>query len=405
MQRLLERAEELSGFEYDISSYADIVQAIHVIQDEMGITGTTAKEAGTTISGALSAAGAAWSNLVTGISDGNADISQLISNFVTTITGDGSDTNLGVFGTLLPTVEKALNGMGDLIKRLVPVALDLIPNLIKNTLPNLVTAAASIVTAIGKGILDNIEGISTYVLDLVMGIVNFIFDAAPQLLKGALTIVTTLAKGISENVGQLASSAIDVILELVDVLTDPETLSSLIQSAYTILGELATGLINAIPKITDKVPEIVDNLVNTFLNEENIKTYVETGIAIVSALFSNVPLILESAGSAIGEIISGLAEKFKEFDWVGVGKTILDGLLSGLGEFGEMLVKAGDVIGLDGSFGIDANYETKSNNMAKKDFNSGNNITLNQYNYSPEALDSNEMRKNNEKMLAALSAN
>ena len=82
MQRLLEDAEKISGIEYDISSYGDIVDAIHVVQTEMGITGTTAKEASTTISGSVSSMKSAWQNLVTGISDENANLEQLVGNFV-----------------------------------------------------------------------------------------------------------------------------------------------------------------------------------------------------------------------------------------------------------------------------------------------------------------------------------
>ena len=82
MQRLLDDAEKLSGQKFDLSSYGDIVDAIHVVQAEMGITGTTAKEASTTISGSVSSMKSAWQNLVTGISDENANLEQLVENFV-----------------------------------------------------------------------------------------------------------------------------------------------------------------------------------------------------------------------------------------------------------------------------------------------------------------------------------
>ena len=77
MERLLSDAEKLSGIEYDVSSYADIVSAIHIIQTEIGITGTTALEASTTIQGSISSMKSAWENLVTGLADDNADMSQL----------------------------------------------------------------------------------------------------------------------------------------------------------------------------------------------------------------------------------------------------------------------------------------------------------------------------------------
>lgn len=102
MERLLADAEKIAGVEFDISSYADVVKAIHEIQKEMDITGATAKEAGTTIQGSVNSMKAAWTNLVTGLGDENANIEQLFDDLVVTITGDGTETNLGVLGTVIP---------------------------------------------------------------------------------------------------------------------------------------------------------------------------------------------------------------------------------------------------------------------------------------------------------------
>ncbi|MEE0982205.1 MAG: hypothetical protein U0K91_11000 [Acutalibacteraceae bacterium] len=105
MERLLADAEKIAGVEFDISSYADVVKAIHEIQKEMDITGATAKEAGTTIQGSVNSMKAAWENLVTGLGDENADIGQLFDDLIVTIVGDGTDTNLGVLGTVIPRVK------------------------------------------------------------------------------------------------------------------------------------------------------------------------------------------------------------------------------------------------------------------------------------------------------------
>lgn len=113
MERLLVDADKLSdsfNLQVDASgnlvySYADIVDAIHIVQTEMGITGTTAKEAGTTIQGSVDSMKAAWTNLVTGLGDENADIGQLFDDLVVTIVGDGTETNLGVLGTVIPRVK------------------------------------------------------------------------------------------------------------------------------------------------------------------------------------------------------------------------------------------------------------------------------------------------------------
>lgn len=103
MQRLLDDAEKISGIKYDISNFGDITQAIHTIQTELGITGTTAKEAASTISGSTAMMKASWDNLVVGIADDNADFDTLISNFV-----ESASTAMG---NLIPRIEIALNGV------------------------------------------------------------------------------------------------------------------------------------------------------------------------------------------------------------------------------------------------------------------------------------------------------
>ena len=102
MERLIKDAAALdSSIDANSLSFANIVKAINVVQTEMGITGTTALEAGRTISGSIGAMKSAWTNLLTGLADGNADIGELVNNLVTTIVGDGTENNLGVLGNVM----------------------------------------------------------------------------------------------------------------------------------------------------------------------------------------------------------------------------------------------------------------------------------------------------------------
>ena len=121
MERLLADAEKLSGIHYDISSYADVVDAIHVIQTEMDITGTTAKEASSTIQGSISAMGASWQNLLTGLADPTQNLDQLINNFV--------DSVITVGDNLIPRVGMILESINKLISSLAPKLVAEIPNL------------------------------------------------------------------------------------------------------------------------------------------------------------------------------------------------------------------------------------------------------------------------------------
>ena len=130
MERLLADAEKISGIKYDISSFADITQAIHVMQEEMGITGTTAKEAGTTIEGSVKSMKSAWQNLLTDLANGGKNMGSLIENLMTTIFGDGTETNLGVFGNVLPVIQNIVSSFADVIPNIVDKLMEHLPYLL-----------------------------------------------------------------------------------------------------------------------------------------------------------------------------------------------------------------------------------------------------------------------------------
>lgn len=136
MKRLLADASKISGIEYDISSYADIIDAIHVIQTEMDITGTTAKEASTTIQGSLASAKSSWQNLVTGIADGNQDFDKLVDNFVDSVATVGDN--------IIPRVQEALNGVIKLVSKLFPKLADMVVQLVPDVLPTLLSTATDL---------------------------------------------------------------------------------------------------------------------------------------------------------------------------------------------------------------------------------------------------------------------
>ncbi len=143
MQRLLADAEKLSGVKYDLSSYADVVEAIHVIQTEMGITGTTAKEASTTIQGSVASMKAAWANLMVGMADDTQNFDMLLSNFIESI-GTVADN-------LLPRIGIVIEGMGKLVAGLAPEIASALPTLTNELLPNLVELGCAVHQRTGAG--------------------------------------------------------------------------------------------------------------------------------------------------------------------------------------------------------------------------------------------------------------
>ena len=207
MQDLLDKAEEISGVKYDISSYADIVQAIHVVQDEMGITGTTAKEASETISGSISAMKSAWQNLLTGFADKDANLDQLIDNLV-----ESAET---VFQNILPVAEKALAGIAEFIAKIAPVVAEKLPELIQTLLPILLEAVINIVVALAEALPD-----------ILTALVEAIIAAAPLFAEAGVKLFGALVKNLPK-----------IIVTLVTAV--PKIYKSLIQAFLKAVPEFA----------------------------------------------------------------------------------------------------------------------------------------------------------------------
>lgn len=292
MERLLADAEKLSGVKYDISSYSDIIDAIHVVQTEMGITGTTAKEASSTIEGSLNSMKAAWANVVTGIADENADFDTLISNLVDSV---------GTFAdNIIPRITQALKGVGTLIEKLAPVIAEQLPGLIEAILPPL--------------------------LDAVAGLVTSLIQALPDLIS---TIITAISDFInSDSLPTLIQALIDGILGLVDAIV--ENLPLLIDAGIQLIVALGEGLIEALPQIIEKLPEIIDGIITGLI--DNIDAIIEAGVQLLVAIVSNLPAIIAGIVKAIPKIIkaifkaivSGAKEMLK------AGKELVKGLWQGL---------------------------------------------------------------------------
>jgi hypothetical protein len=197
----------------------------------MGITGTTAKEAGRTIEGSVNAMKSAWTNLVTGFADKNADLEGLINDLVTTIVGDGTENNLGVIGNVLPAVQTALVGIGKMIEGAVPVLVEMLPGLLQQILPVLISSATSLV-----------DSLIEVLPDLVDLIVETLIDNAPMLIVAAVELILALAG----------------------------------------------GLIQAVPKLLKAIPTIIKETVEGFKNSENIKKFLDVGKNIVEGIKSGI---------------------------------------------------------------------------------------------------------------------
>ena len=232
MERLLKDAQKISGVKYDISNLSDVYNAIHVIQGELGITGTTAKEASTTIQGSVASMKSAWSNLLTGVADDNADWGTLVNNFVDSVVTAGDN--------LLPRIEIAVEGIGLLItdglalllQNVVPMGMQLIQNLINGMANQLPDIIPSINGAMGM-------------------IINGIVAMLPQILQMGIQIIVSLVQGIAQSLPTLIPQMVDAVVTMVDTLLD--NIDLIIDAGIQLLIGLADGLIEALPKLIDRM--------------------------------------------------------------------------------------------------------------------------------------------------------
>ena len=241
MQELLDKAQEISGFKYDISSYADIVEAIHVVQTEMGITGTTAREAATTIQGSLSMTKSAWQNLLVGIADENADFDALVVNLIDSVTMAGKN--------LIPRIEQVIGGIGNGVEKLLPIILDNVPKVISRAAPGILNALKNLGVivfnsvqnlltntdwnALGKNIADGFKRI-----DWIS-----VFAGAAQIISDAILALLNLASGLVENI-DWENLISQIQTSLIAVVTNIDW-SSVVSNAFNLLGAViaASGLL------------------------------------------------------------------------------------------------------------------------------------------------------------------
>lgn len=266
MQRLLSDAEKLSGQKFDLSSYADIVDAIHVVQTEMGITGTTAKEASTTIQGSVSSMKAAWQNLLVGLTDETQDFDTLLSNFV--------DSMITVIDNILPRVSIVAEKIPYLISALVGE----LPGIVKDILPSIIEAA----------------------ITLVEGVVN----ALPSILSALVVVLPMLLEGLSSIVNALVEAVPQIIQELVNFLADGNNVQLLIDAALSLMLAIPKAITLLLPILTAALPDIIDNIIVSLIDA--LPLILDAAIELFMAIIDAIPIIVNVLVIEAPKIIIGI---------------------------------------------------------------------------------------------------
>lgn len=312
-----------------IESFADVTEAIHTMQSEMGITGTTAKEASTTIEGSVNSMKGAWSNLITGIADDNADFDGLVTNFVDSIVTMGNN--------ILPRIQTIIQGMGtmasQLISKLVPEIVKTIPPLIQQTLPILLNSIQSAITAI----LDVLPQVADSLSSLIPTIVQMLLGMLPQLLEVGIQILLSLVNGITQALPQLIAMLPTIITDTVNTLI--ENLPAIINAGIQLLIALINGIVQALPQLVQMLPSIIDTTVTVLM--DNLPMIIDAGIQLLVALINGIvqatPQLVAMLPQIIITTVSTLTRNFPKILQAGgqLVTSLINGISSMLGNLGN----------------------------------------------------------------------
>ena len=324
MQRLLDDAEKLSGVHYELGNFGDMIEAIHVVQTEMGITGTTAAEASSTIQGSVSAASSAWKNLVTGIADENADLDTLIGQFV-----DSVET---AAGNLIPRVTQILSGMGTAIEQLAPILAAEVPGIITSVLPSLVSAGAQLLVGLTTGIISALPQLVASVPTIVNSIVTAISTNLPLIAASGMTLMSMFTSGIGQAVPVLIGSFSQVIGQILSFIT--ENLPAVLEKGVEFLNGFVNGILSAIPQMVSQLPQIISAFIE-FIGE-NLPVIAEAGLNLllnfITGIINAIPQLVEQIPQIINAFTSGIAKEFPKIIKSGVSllQNFIEGILSAI---------------------------------------------------------------------------
>lgn len=369
MERLLADAQELSGVEYNIDNLGDVYSAIHVIQENLGLTGVAADEAATTFSGSLGAMKAAGENLLANLALGE-DITPALETL-------GETVKTFVFGNLIPMVSNILKALPDLISgigsmliqglnivsnnagEIVKQGLDIVMalvNAIIQAAPYLIEAAIRLIAELGKALIETdwvtlgsnlisslsnamslasgeIFGSDTSIVDSVL---NSITNGLPRFLDKGIEIITKFVSGILSSLPQIITSAGQIITTFINFIM--QNYPVIMQKGVDLLLNLVKGIITNLPQIIRAIVQVIASIVTTV--GQNLPTILAQGITIIAKLAAGLIQAIPSVISAVPQIIKAIVDTFASFDWLSIGINIIKGIAKGISDAVGIVVDA-----------------------------------------------------------------
>ncbi len=285
MERLLADATKLSGVEYNIDNLSDVYDAIHVVQEELGITGTTALESAETLTGSLASMKSAFSNFLGNLSLGQ-DVTPSLKALAETV-------STFLFGNFLPMV-------GNILKSL-PSA---IVTFIKEATPYFLEAGGNLINQISTGITEGLPKFIENVENIVSNFIELISNNLPKILTVGKDLLISLINGIVAVLPDLITTAITLIAKFVAMLISK--LPDIIKAGIEILGAIISGIGQVASKLYDKGAELMQELSNKI--QEKFSDLKNRGSEIVANIINGISIKMQDAKNAITKVIQSIRD-------------------------------------------------------------------------------------------------
>ena len=315
MERLIADASKMTDVQKELGitvaegdmSFANIANAISVVQKNMGIMGTTSLEASETISGSTGSMKAAWQNLITGIADDNADFDTLVNNLVESIVG--KDGKGGFLSNMLPRIETAMNGV-----------VTMVVSLADTLLPQLMPIATNLLTSI-------VGSVTKLMPTLLNTLITTIVQYLPTFIEMGCNLIVSLAQGLGEMMPTLIPQIISALLLMVETLLD--NIDLIVDAGIALIIGLAEGLIDALPDLIDKTPVIINKLVTALTNnqEKLIQAGIQLVIQLAGGLIKAIPNMVSAGLSLLEGLFEGLLDPSTIWNAV---KGLYNGIVGGI---------------------------------------------------------------------------
>lgn len=355
------RQEQGKNADLTIDSYADVVEAIHTVQENMGITGTTAKEAATTISGSIGMAKAAWENFITGLGRDDVDFSQLtqqllesIGAVATNVAPRVAQIGQGIV-TAFPVV---LSGLGTVLAPVVSEALSTAWNIAVNTLAGI---------GIHLPTVDSSQMLSG--INAAMDAAKLLLTDPAAFLEKGNQLVQSVGSGIRAGVPQIVSEGLNILTSLSQAFLTG--FPQIVSMGGQLVLSLVQGLMDSLPSLIEQGPQIVSNIANGISAAAGV--LLDTGLQIIVAIGTGLVNAVPTLLANIPQILQAVWDAFVAYQWVTLGGTLVTSIGEGIAALGSQIPTK-----LKGFFDQAVNHAGEFvSNMAAKGLQAGSDFLLN----------------------------